>query len=263
MPTGSALAVEWLRGRSVVTSARSMIPLRLLVLERVGHAAWVVQSSLGGGFVGGDQVALRVEVGARASLVLSSQASTKVYRAARAGFTLDATVGDDAILVAWLDPVVCFVGAVFDQVQRFRLASTASLITVDAWTAGRVARGERWAFERLATRLAIEIGGAPVLDDAMLLSSAHGELAARLAGKDAFATIAIAGPALAAACDRLAADIAARPIGWPLVTVSRWPWGLVIRIAAGAVEPLVHATRDLLRGCMIEVIGAEPWVRKW
>jgi len=247
----------------VVTHARSAGPLRLIAPAGTGPAAWVYQSSLGGGYIGDDDLSLRVDVAARASLFLSSQASTKVYRAAHAGFTLDATVGDDAALVAWPDPVVCFRGAAFDQVQRFWLAPTASLIAVDAWTAGRVARGERWAFDRLAMRLAIAIGGAPVLDDAMVLSSAHGDLAARLGPAAAFATIAIAGPKLGAACDQLAAAIAVRDIAWPLVTASRWPWGLVIRIAAAATEPLARATHDLLRGCMIDTIGADPWARKW
>jgi urease accessory protein UreH len=120
-------------------------------------------------------------------------------------------------------------------------------------------RGERWAFDRLTTRLAIEIDGTAVLDDAMLLSNAHGDLATRLGGADAFATIAIAG----IACDGLAAEIAARPLGWPVVSASRWPWGLVIRIAATATESLVGALRELLRGSVIAAIGADPWTRKW
>ncbi|HEV7556467.1 MAG TPA: urease accessory protein UreD [Kofleriaceae bacterium] len=256
---GAELVVERSRGRSVVSTARSSSPLRLLVPSGGGHAAWVFQSSLGGGFVGTDDVSLRVEVAAGASLWLSSQASSKVYRGARSRFVLDASVRDGATLVTWPDPVVCFAGATFDQTQRFSLAPTASLIAVDAWTAGRVGRGERWAFDRLTTRLAIEIDGTMVLDDAMLLSNAHGDLSTRLGSADAFAMIAIAG----IACDALAAEIAARPLGWPLITASRWPWGLVIRIAATTTESLVHAMHELLRGSVIAAIDADPWTRKW
>ena len=46
------------------------------------------QSSLGGGFVGGDDVSLGVEVGTDAALFLSTQASSKVYRATSARFSL-------------------------------------------------------------------------------------------------------------------------------------------------------------------------------
>ncbi|HUJ60680.1 MAG TPA: urease accessory protein UreD [Kofleriaceae bacterium] len=261
--SASSLEIARVRNRSVVTSARSATPLRLLSPSGDGHAAWVYQSSLGGGFVGGDDVALRIDVTAGASLFLSSQASSKVYRGARSAFTLDVTVGEAATLVSWPDPVVCFAGAAFDQVQRFALEPTANLVAVDAWTAGRIARGERWTFERLSTRLALAIGGESVLHDATLVSGAHGELGTRFGELGAFATIVLAGPRLVEACDRLAARVATRALGWPLITASRWPWGLVIRVGAAAGEPLARASYDLLRSDVIGLLGADPWARKW
>lgn len=257
------LAVERVRARSVVTAARSRSPLRLLVPASEGGAAWVYQSSLGGGFVGTDHLALRVEVATGASLFLSSQASSKVYRAARARFTLDAAIGEDAVCVAWPDPVVCFAGASFQQVQQFALAATASVLVVDAYCAGRVARDERWAFDRLALRLAISRAGTPLLDDAVLLSPAHGELRARMAGRTAFATIAIAGPRFDALAGALVAAIAAQPIADPVVTATRHPWGALIRIAAGSVAALTDVTRSLVRAPVAAVLGADPWTRKW
>ena len=56
------------------------------------------QSNLGGGFVGDDDVALRVAVQPDALLFLSSQASSKVYRAARSRFTLEAEVYNATLL---------------------------------------------------------------------------------------------------------------------------------------------------------------------
>jgi urease accessory protein len=259
----SSLQVTSVRDRSIVTSARSTTPLRLLAPKAAGDAAWVYLSSLGGGFVGGDDIALRVDVDADATLFLSSQASSKVYRGARSMFTVDATVGARGTLVAWPDPVVCFAGAAFDQVQRFALAEEANLIAVDAWTAGRIARGERWAFERLATRLAIAIDGQPVLDDAVLLSREHGDLGSRLGELGAFATVVLVGPRLAEASDRLAAEIAGRELASPLVTASRWPWGLVVRIAAPSAESLTLTLRALLDDCVIKLLSANPWTRKW
>jgi urease accessory protein len=260
----SELAIERSRDRSVVTRARSRSPLRLLAPTGGGHAAWVYQSSHGGGFVGDDAVELRVEVATGAALFLSSQASCKVYRAAHSRFTLDATVAAGATLIAWPDPVTCFAGASFDQTQRFALASTASLIVVDAWTAGRVARGERWAFERLATRVAIAIDGEPVYEDGLLLAPAHGDLDARLGGADAFATIVLTGPRFAHTVDALATQIALRPIDTtPLVAASRWPWGLVVRIAAREIEALATTTAELLRACVTDALGANPHARKW
>ena len=261
---GSELAVEHSRGRSVVSRALSVGPLRLLAPSGGGHAAWVYQSSLGGGFVGADDVALRVDVAAGASLFLSSQASTKVYRATRSRFALAASVGIDATLIAWPEPVTCFAGASFDQTQTFALAAGASLIVVDAWTAGRVARGERWAFERFATRVTVSIDGAPVLDEAVLLSPAHGALAMRQGDADACATIVIAGPRFAAAIDTIASAISTRRMdAAPLASASRWPWGLVVRIAARDPEALARFTSELLRGPTTDALGADPFARRW
>lgn len=260
----SQLGVDRVRGRSVVSTSRSVSPLRLHAPRGGGHAAWVYQSSLGGGFVGADDVSLRVEVAAGAALFLSSQASTKVYRATRSRFSLDATVAAGATLIAWPDPVTCFAGARFDQTQRFALASSASVVVVDACTAGRVARGERWAFARLATRVTVSIDGEPVLDDGLLLSPAHGDLEARLGGADALATIVIAGPGFAATADAIAARVAQRRLdASPLIAASRWPWGLVVRIAARDVAALATATSELLRACVNDALGADPLARKW
>lgn len=257
------LAVEHVGARSRVTSARSRAPLRLLAPAGLGHAAWVYQSSLGGGFVGRDEVALKVDVAAGAALFLSSQASSKVYRAARAAFTLDAAIADDAVCVVWPDPVVCFAGASFQQIQHFRIAESASLLVVDAYTAGRVARGERWAFDRLALRLAIERGGVAVLDDALVLSPAHGDLVTRMAGRVAFATIAIAGPRFEALASALCAAIAEQPIAEPLITASRRSWGAIVRIAAVSLAALAEITASLVRAPVAAVLGADPWTRKW
>jgi len=257
------LAVDRIRDRSVVTRARPAGPLRLLAPAGDGAAAWVYQSSLGGGFVGDDAIALDVEVGAGAALFLSSQSAGKVYRGARASYRLDARVGAGGALVAWPDPTMCYAGAAVVQDQRFALAGDAALVAVDAWSAGRVARGERWAHDRLAARLAIDIDGARVLDDAVLLAATHGDIAARLAGVAALATVVVVGTRLAAACDALASRIATRPLARPLVAASRWPWGLVVRAAAPSTAALTATLRELLAPVTAVVLGRDPWARKW
>jgi len=58
-------------GRSDVHRARGAGPLRLLCPRAAGNAAWVVTSSLGGGLVDGDHVALDVTVDAGATCVIT------------------------------------------------------------------------------------------------------------------------------------------------------------------------------------------------
>jgi urease accessory protein len=264
VPAGSLLAVARSRERSVVTRARSAAPLRLLAPASPGRAAWVYQSSLGGGYVGRDAIALAVDVAAGARLFLTSQASSKVYRGSVSSCRIDAAIGDGGVIVAWPDPIVCCAGAAFDQRQRFRLGRGAGLIAVDAWTAGRIAHGECWAFARLALATEVELEGAPVVTDAVVLDAAHGDLGPRMADARALATIVIAGAPFAAALPQIAQRLAGHPVtAQPRISASLWPWGAVIRIAATTTEQLAHATQALIGAPVRDALGADPFVRKW
>jgi urease accessory protein len=249
------------RRPSVVTAARPAGPLRLLAPRGRGDAAWVYQASLGGGFVGGDDLALTLDVGAGAALFLGSQASSKVYRGARGRFALDATVGEGATLVAWPEPVTCFAGAALDQRQRFALAETARLVVVDGWTAGRIARGERWAFARMELALSVTIAGATIIHDGVLLDPAHGPLAPRLAGLAACATVIVVGLPVAALLTAAAAFAMPPRGGAPLVAASAWPWGAVIRIGAPTTECLSRTLRLLIGPLVARAVGAEVLVQ--
>ncbi len=251
---------------SSVTGARSETPLRLLTPKNHGHAAWVFQSSHGGGFVGADQVELSVEVEPGAALFLSSQASSKVYRAARSRFTLEARVGPGATLVSWPDPVACFQGASLTQRQRFALDPGASLLLVDGWTAGRASNGERWAFAQLDASLEVEVEGVRCLQDGWLLSGEHGDLEARMGPLDAFATVVLAGPRLDAARAAVeeAGRVPLRPLAEAaLLTCARWEWGTVARLGAPSAEALAVALRGLLREHVAALLGDDPCARKW
>lgn len=261
------LTIARVGARSVVTGARPAGPLRLLTPTGGGDAAWVYQASLGGGLIGADDLALAVEVGAGASLFLSSQASSKVFRAATSRSDLDATIGAGATMIAWPDPIVCFAGAALEQRQAYALAADASLICVDALAAGRIARGERWAFARLATRLTIDIADQRALSEAMLLTPEHGPIAARMGGADAIATIAIAGPRVAALAAAIIAAAKSSPLprtaDEPLIVASPQPWGAVVRIAAPTVAALLAAIASMLRAPVAALLGDDPWARRW
>lgn len=242
--SASHLHVKPVAGRSVVTGLTSEQPLKLLAPRASGPAAWVYQSSLGGGFVGGDALELDVHVEQGATLFLSSQASSKVYRAANARFRLSAQV--HGTLIYWPDPVACFAGASLTQELCFSLAPGARLLCVDAYTAGRVARGEAWAFERLELGMQVDVAGRTVLREGVLLDPRHGPLPERLRGFEAFATAVLAGvePPQARA-------------------LSRWPWGSVLRAGAASVEELGRELRACLGPSAVGLLGEDPFVRKW
>lgn len=266
MNDSARLVVERVLDRSVVTSARGQGPLKLLTPQNHGPGAWVYLSSLGGGFVAEDALSLEVEVGAGAVVFLSSQAAGKVYRATTSSFALKARVRAGATLVSWPDPLMAFAGSRLSQRQHFELDEGASALCVDSFTAGRVANGERWAMELLELRLSLSSGGAARFVDAQTLAARHGPLEARLAGVEALSTVVLTGPRFEALLDPLHTRIAQTPLErlpTTLVTSSRWPWGLVVRLAAPTTAALVATLRELLTEALLPVLGEDPWARKW
>lgn len=251
----STLEVSQVEGRSVVLSAQSMAPLRLLNPSNHGHAAWVFQSSYGGGFVANDEVGLEVDVLAGASLFLSSQASSKVYREASGHFALSAKVATGGVLVVWPDPVVCFAGSSFEQVLRCELVGTAGLVLVDVVTSGRMARGERWQFERYRSRLEVEIDGLAQLGEATLLSQAQVE---------ALATVVLAGAGVAALAESVEGAVNAASLTSNVrLVASRRGATLVVKGSATDSMALTARLRELLGPSVATMLGDDPLRRKW
>jgi urease accessory protein len=256
--------------RSVVSRARASSPLRFLTPLNHGDAAWVFTSTFGGGLLGGDAIQLRIDVEDEAGLLLQTQASTKVYRSTRGATSrLEASVGNGARLLVLPDPTVCFRSASFEQTQAIDVAARGSLVFMDWVTAGRRASGERWAFDRYASRLIVRYDGRIVLREALLLDSADGSLADRMSRFNCVGVIVLAGRELRAevtsACEAVSgiercsrADLlaAAAPLG------PNGEAGCVIRMAGVSVEEIGRAARSWLH-FVPGLLGDNPWARKW
>lgn len=261
------LRVTRVGSRSVVSRARAASPLKLLTPRNHGGAAWVFTSTYGGGLVDGDAIALDVEIGDEASALVSSQASTKVYRSPRGvSSLLQARVGSGAMLAVIPDPVVCFAGSSYRQSQRYDLAADAGLVCLDWMTSGRRARGERWAFDDYRTRLSIRIDGDIVCYDAVTLAWADGALGERFDRFDVLATLAIAGPVFGGPCERLLEAQARRAVERRADTVVATSplsgGGALVRMAGRTVEDVGRAIRGVL-DFLPAVLGDDPWTRKW
>jgi hypothetical protein len=125
----------------------------------------------------------------------------------------------------------------------------------------RGARGERWQLSRVTTRLD-PIGGENVLDDGFVLDNAHGAIARRMFGVEAFSTITMIGERFA--LDAIVERISVRPVATrPWVTASRWPWGAIIRVGASDAETLATTTRELIGDTVRGALGVDPWLRRW
>ena len=143
---------------TIVTGCRYTLPLQALAPVALDDPA-VVVSILNptGGLVGGDRLSIDVEVTTGAHAVLTTPSATRVYR----------TDGDDAMqsvkiaigpraAVEWVpDHTIPFAGSAFRQTLDVEMDETARLILVDAFSAGRVGRGEAWQFALLDSAVSI------------------------------------------------------------------------------------------------------------
>jgi urease accessory protein len=264
---GRLAVARGLGGRSVVTRAHATSPLRLLTPQNHGSGAWVYMSSYGGGLVDGDRIALDVEIGAGATAFLSTQASTKVYRSALGTSSeMRARIAEKALLTVMPDPVVCFAASRYRQTQSFDLSADGGLVLVDWVSSGRLASGERWAFDEYVARLRACVDGRVVLHDALALRGADGDLRDRLGRFNALAVVLILGVRLRERAAEVVARVAHTPVRRrPEQLAAATPvgeCGCLVRVAGTSVEQTARAVREYLE-FLPGLLGDDPWARKW
>lgn len=182
--------------RTVLSSARASSPLKFVAPsfgDRSSTAMCLV--TLGGGLVDGDSIDVDVTVEPGATLVLFTQATTKVFRGASRQ-SLRAQVHGTLV---WLpDPVACFRGARYTQDVDVTLHGEGSCVLLDGFTSGRAAFGDRWAFDALTTRTTISLAnlGADraIVRDALRLDVRDGDVSERMDRFEAMATLFVVGP---------------------------------------------------------------------
>lgn len=243
MPRGQARIVARRVGtRTELAEAYASSPLKLLVPTFPGAcAAAVCIVTLGAGLVDGDANDVVVEVEPGASLVLFTQASTKVFRG-RSEQTLRAAV--HGALVALPDPVAPFGGASYRQDVDVTLhGDDAACVLLDGVTSGRPAFGERWAFERVDLRTTVRRGSREIVRDALRLDQRDGSVARRMARFDALATLLSVGPS------RVASEVGGADVVAPdhAVATTRRGELAIARIAARSPDAALAAARARLR----------------
>ncbi|KAJ7169758.1 UreD urease accessory protein-domain-containing protein [Mycena filopes] len=274
---------------AIFSELSSTYPLKLLSPRNERARTGVVYMiTYGGGLVSGDYVALSVEVGPGANLVLLSQGSTKVFkfRPGQRAASSDAprvttqrmefSVASGGALFLLPDPVTCFRAASYNQLQTFHLAADASLVLLDWVTSGRKSRGEEWAFARYYSVNEVLVGGKRAAKDVMLLENEEGDkrelpvhtLASKLAPYACYATLLLYGPqvqglirALTKEYGRITVFKAGAParLLWSLSELG--DGGAVVRVAGNESEDVRRWLRDALTELQTEQLGAEIFRR--
>jgi len=125
----------------------------------------IVNSS--GGILGGDALDMSIALDSHVSLSLRTQAATKIHRSAGgpARSVGRFTLGDGALLDYFPDEIIPFAGSDYTQITQVEIAANATMLLGEIVTAGRIARGERFGFARLALDLQCTSDGALLLRD--------------------------------------------------------------------------------------------------
>jgi urease accessory protein len=125
---------------------------------------YLMMLNTSGGMVGGDRLRTNVEIGPDAAAVLITASATKAYRTGGAPAIQETTIhlDRDATLEYLPDHLIPHPGAVVRQSVRVEMAAGSRAIVYDAIAAGRIGRGERWAFRDLRTEITLNRGTQPV-----------------------------------------------------------------------------------------------------
>src|SRR5688572_8320251 len=190
-----SLRFERRAARSMVSECRYTLPLQVMAPVSLDDPAAIVSIlNPTGGLVGGDRLAIDIDVAAGAHACLTTPSATKVYRAAAepAVQSVRITAGAGA-MVEWMpDHTIPFPGAALQQAIDVDLSGGARLLLVDAFSAGRVARGEAWRFARLESALTIRDAGGRLFVDRWSLGAGDDWAGAGFTdGRPYFATVVV------------------------------------------------------------------------
>jgi len=169
------LSLEYAKrdGRTILACSHCTTPWHLLppiYLDDTG-TAYTLLLNPSGGLVGGDQLSIDLQLTDDAHVIISAPSANRVYRSQGevSVQNVDLTVGSGSVLEWFPEHTIPFAGSRFRQRLHATLASGATLLLWDSIAAGRIARGERWAFTDLDNDIRITTASGGLLTERYLL----------------------------------------------------------------------------------------------
>jgi urease accessory protein len=153
--------------QTFLATSEQQLPLRIVRAFRQADGGSLVHlHNLSGGVLAGDRLELKVEVGPRAVVQLTTTGATRIYRSAQAAAlarqTIQIEVEDDGLLEYLPDQLIPFAGSRYRQETEIVLGRTAGLFWWETIAPGREARNEVFAYEMLQLKTSIIAGGEPL-----------------------------------------------------------------------------------------------------
>lgn len=163
-------------GRTYVAGRRQRFPLRFTVpLYLDPHApglAYLYAQNPTGGVFAGDRLVTAVTAEAGAQAHLTTQSATKVYRmeTGEARQQLTVRLAEGSYVENLPDQLIPQAGSVLHQRTDVDVGRDAVYLGTELLAPGRIARDERFAYDRLTTRTEVTRAGEPLCVDAMELA---------------------------------------------------------------------------------------------
>lgn len=164
----ASLALDFARdaatGQTVLSASVQEPPLRVVRAFALDDGSALAHlHNVSGGLLGGDRLSLEVNVGAAASVQLTTTGGTRIYRPRKSApltiQTNEIRVGANALLEYVPDAIIPYAGARFAQRTRIDLAAGAGLFWWELIAPGREASGEVFAYERIEMRTDVAANG--------------------------------------------------------------------------------------------------------
>ena len=155
------------RGTTVLRASSQEPPLKVVrAFSLADGSALVHLHNVSGGLLGGDQLAMSLQIGARAHVQVTTTGATRIYRS-RAGAPpatqrIDVSVEQSACLEYLPDPIIPFAGSRFTQNTKINLDADTGLFWWEVLAPGREARGELFTYDAVEMKTSIAALGRPI-----------------------------------------------------------------------------------------------------
>ena len=167
--TQAALALDFSFDfdRTVLRVLRQEPPWRALrAFQNASGEALIHLHNVSGGILGGDELTLNATLQPHAQAQIAAVGATRIYRHRHekppASQFTRFHVANGALLEYLPDTVIPFAHSRFEQKSEIYLDKGAGLIYWETLCAGRIASGERFAFENISFNTSIYAEGIPV-----------------------------------------------------------------------------------------------------
>jgi urease accessory protein len=250
--------------RTILQRYYTTLPAQVIrpFYEQDGVRAYVYLLTPTGGMLGGDRLEVHVILEPGAQVCLTTASATKVHPSvdllAEQSFVIE--LGPGSSLEYLPEPTILFRGARWRQRTIVRRAADSRLLFAEGWSAGRVARGEIFAFSSLETSVEVYTAERLSLFDRMrILPATYPYQPLGLwGGRPHLLTMCLlqTTPPPQTWLQTLQTELATDQA---LVGLSQLETpGLVARVLADDVEALTHVTHKLWQNIR-ETLWGEPW----